>query len=443
MAGIQNTSSPSKTFVRLRAALLAAGLTGLVAPLLAAAAPGDPDPGFGAGGVAYVDTAGESESVRSAVTDANGRIVIASRSTGATVIDRLLPDGSVDAAFGDGGRARLDLGEGQQVSDDIATDGSAIVTAGHAGAGGSSQFIVSRFTPDGTLDSGFGDGGVQTTPIARNAEATSVAVAEDGSVVAGGETDGRGKDPLPDVAIVRYTASGALDESFADGGIWTRDLVKGPDRIEDVEFDERGGVLFAGAAGPSWDEPTWMIAGRLKPNGELDRRFGDGGIRRVFVSKARTAVGSDIAIDRKGRIALAGRVQSSPGSRDLIGVARLTSGGDLDRSFAKGGRLRIRIDGEPDDVAFDGNRIVLAGKAEPYGFSRSGVAIRVTRDGKLDRSFGDDGVDRIHEGVGQSKSIGILTSQSGRYLVVGEAYRKGLEGQRTQLDPAVVALKAR
>ncbi|MDT9071455.1 delta-60 repeat domain-containing protein, partial [Escherichia coli] len=79
---------------------------------------------------------------------------------------RYLPDGRLDESFGDGGVARGDSGNRNDVLADIVLqpDGKILVAGSTKGieapARARHNFAVARFNPDGSLDPTFGDGGV-------------------------------------------------------------------------------------------------------------------------------------------------------------------------------------------------------------------------------------------------------------------------------------------
>ena len=79
------------------------------------------------------------------------------------------------------------------------------------------QFMVARFFPDGAADTGFAWGGFQTTDFsdltqwAVNASPNAIAVQADGKVVVAGNS--------PNISVVaRYLPDGSLDTGFGNGG---------------------------------------------------------------------------------------------------------------------------------------------------------------------------------------------------------------------------------
>ena len=113
------------------------------------AARGDPDPGFGGDGVVAIASAFGAIQQAAASDDSFGRIVLATLQTGTgqiAVADvrRLLPNGTVDAAFGVGGQARIALPKYGASLNGVETlpDGSVAVAFGNDVANGDRHLIV-------------------------------------------------------------------------------------------------------------------------------------------------------------------------------------------------------------------------------------------------------------------------------------------------------------
>ncbi|MFI5381804.1 MAG: calcium-binding protein, partial [Tepidisphaerales bacterium] len=76
----------------------------------------------------------------------------------------------------------------------------------------STDFCVIRLNPDGTLDNTFGTDGVATATMGSSgAKVAEMTLDSSGRITLVGAADG-------DVAIARFTASGALDTSFSGDG---------------------------------------------------------------------------------------------------------------------------------------------------------------------------------------------------------------------------------
>ena len=117
-------------------------------------------------------------------------------------------DGTLDQTFGQQGVTITDV-DALEVGFDIAkgTDGSIIVcgTSGQAGFGVPRDFIVLRYSAEGTPDNSFGTGGHTITSIDVDFDdANAVAVQPDGKILCAGFTSGFSDFTDNDVAVVRY-----------------------------------------------------------------------------------------------------------------------------------------------------------------------------------------------------------------------------------------------
>jgi uncharacterized delta-60 repeat protein len=120
------------------------------------------------------------------------------------LVARYDENGQLDDGFGDGGIALHDpAGDGTSASDLAVDDGGRVVVAGRTGAAGDPDFLVARFTADGDLDDSFGTDGatvVDWPGAEAQAWAQAVLLLEDGrALVAGAVSNG---DPT-DFALAR------------------------------------------------------------------------------------------------------------------------------------------------------------------------------------------------------------------------------------------------
>ena len=209
------------------------------------------------------------------VLQADGRIVVAGYAEpvqgGGAFIALVRYDslGSLDLSFGSGGVVISDL-QGQARAVTVQADGR-IITAG----GG---FQVVRFNADGTLDTGFGSGGQITLPFGVygwDSLAEAILVQPDDRIVVAG-----GAWTHYDFAIARLEPDGSLDPGFGRGGMVTTDFANGGfDSILALVRQPDGRLVAAGYGGPAHrlpDEDHFALA-RYEPDGALDRSFGKSG----------------------------------------------------------------------------------------------------------------------------------------------------------------------
>ncbi|MDQ1568087.1 MAG: hypothetical protein QOF96_2967 [Actinomycetota bacterium] len=222
---------------------------------------GDLDPSFGVGGVSTTNFGGESYDEPYAVAlQPDGRIVLGGTSnTGGGIgrimgadnlaLARYLPNGLLDPTFGDGGKVVVDAGSMIESIRALALqpDG-AIVAAGRTNGEKRGDLLLARFLPNGALDPAFGtrSAGMAIDDLGTAEEGlTSVALAPDGTIVAGGVA---APHPNGDLAVVRYNSRGRLDRSFGHGGVATADFGGRDDRLRGIALQPDGKVVAVGSS---------------------------------------------------------------------------------------------------------------------------------------------------------------------------------------------------
>jgi uncharacterized delta-60 repeat protein len=130
-----------------------------------------------------------------------------------------------------------------------------------------------------------------------------VSVDATGNIVATGTINGNPGD----LAVWRWTASGAPDTSFGAGTGVAIVNVSGTDFGQRVSFDASGRIIVVGGSGgpnTGYDMTVW----RLNPDSSLNTTFGNGG----YVTHDNAAggnaqdLGYGIALDPDGKIVVSG-----------------------------------------------------------------------------------------------------------------------------------------
>jgi uncharacterized delta-60 repeat protein len=212
------------------------------------------DGGFGNGGKVTTDIGGRTDLAYAAVLQPDGKIVVSGRVADKGGDD---PDvalvrydglGALDGSFGDRGIARSDLTAGRwdEASDlALAPDGK-LVVAVRAAIFPAFGFVVARFREDGSLDGGFGQGGLASVAFSTMDDyPAGVALQGDGKIVVVGQSSNL---MSPDLAVARLTAAGAPDESFGEGGKLAVDFFGSFDGGECVAIQPDGKIVVAGFA---------------------------------------------------------------------------------------------------------------------------------------------------------------------------------------------------
>jgi len=157
-------------------------------------------------------------------------------------------NGTLDAGFGTGGFVTTDflLGLGS-VGDNVLLlpDGRILVAGTARDSQGIYYFALARYNPDGTLDSAFGSGGKVTTAFPGGKAATPwVAHQADGKIVAAGYFQAAGSGVLA-VALARYNPDGSLDTNFGTAGRTTTSLFGIFDVAKAIAIQQDGNIVVA------------------------------------------------------------------------------------------------------------------------------------------------------------------------------------------------------
>ena len=256
---------------------------------------GSIDESFGAGGFARAEL-GDRHSHQTAtdiVLQPDGKIVLVGYVLGppgeglGNGIARFNPDGSLDATFGVGGVV-VDGAGGAFYGRGVTLDaqGRLLVAGSNADVlpGNFPLPSVSRYTPDGALDTTFGTGGrvVVGHGLLEYGTGLAVVATPDGDVVLTAIpytiNPGNGSGISQGFYLARLNGDGSLDAGFGEGGqVLTRDHGVFP---AEMELLADGTVLVGGAqlGGYNNTEPFndhWAALARYRPDGSLDPTFGD------------------------------------------------------------------------------------------------------------------------------------------------------------------------
>ena len=229
--------------------------------------------------------------------------------------------------------------------------------------------LVRRLTTRGRLDLTFGHHGEQEVRFGTQSFLGSATVDREGRVYVAGDDFERRM-----LSVLRLTSRGSLDSGFGDGGIArlpNHAVLALPTAVA-VQRDGR--VLLAGVERfPGTTAPTpcgyciFLTLGRLTLGGRPDRTFGEAGVVHTKLELTPSArVG--LALQRDGRIVVASGIRSGRSSSFLL--VRLLRTGAFDSSFGDHGfavtdmHSAKRKDNEAMALAIAGDgRIVVAGRS--------------------------------------------------------------------------------
>jgi uncharacterized delta-60 repeat protein/uncharacterized repeat protein (TIGR01451 family) len=448
---------PAREFIILCAAVLFACSA---FPDKARAAPGDPDPTFGAGGVVTTAFTDFEDGAAATFIQPDGKIIVVGylekpfqffRSSGVTALGGVIigpppnrdfavarynPDGSLDERFGDGGKVTTDffgrVDEARAVA--LRQDGKIIVAGFATNGGGFRGLAMARYNPDGGLDTSFGVEG-KVTDFAALGEAHSMLIQPDGRIVVGA---GR---------LARFTSDGELDQIFSVASPTSNISVQA------IAIQPNGKIVGAGVAAVAPGNTAFGLV-RYNPDGTFDTTFGFLG--KVFTDLTPTADEAHaVAIQPDGKILVGGyattvyRPASNPSPFVYIpayvnqdfALVRYHANGLLDATFGSGGAAFTDFfdhyfpppagldisqgDSIASIVLRQDGKIVVGGTAVVWtgihNINALHVALaRYNPDGSADAAFGGDG--RVLNKVANYGGASAVALQSdGKIVVAGFA----------------------
>jgi uncharacterized delta-60 repeat protein len=334
--------------------------------------------------------------------------------------------GDLDLSFSSDGFALNQLGDGDDrvAAMAVQSDGK-IVVAGTSGVNANSQFVLARYTLNGSLDTTFGASGKMQTRNIAHLVAKSVVIQADGKILVGGSTfNTSGPDFF---VIARYKTSGFLDTTFGNGGIVTTPIGNVDCKGGSIAVLASGNLVLAGSFGTASNQDIVVV--QYKPDGTIAGDFGNNGFVFTNIGLVDESVAS-IAIQSNGRIVVA---SSSDSGSHFFAVVRYLANGNLDTSFGSGG-IVITVFGVGDVYASDvkiqtNGDILVAGSSRIFvspGFTNDIVVVKYQTNGSLDTSFGNNGIvteTAFNVGFIRSMDVALSIQTDGRIVAASTTTR--------------------
>jgi uncharacterized delta-60 repeat protein len=284
----------------------------------------------------------------------------------------------------------------------------------------------------GTLDRSFGHDGRVVTATSGAAAVAGVESVPRGKVLLAGTIGKRS------IVLIRYRRDGSLDRSFGRKGVsafrFDRDVT-----ATDTLLQANGRLLVAGSLGDD------ALVLRFDRAGHLDPSLDHDGIAVVDFGASTTSGAQGIALQPDGSVVVLAHVSHEIWNgldiAEGLGVARLDSSGNLDRTFGEQGFVREDPENSYDalvpsaiGVLPDGRLVVGFNYSGPKG--SSAALFRLLHDGSTDPA-----VDEYGQFVGGSWLDDVIVQPSiGRLFLAGAGQADQPGGQ--EYLPAVAAFDA-
>ena len=368
----------------------------------------------------------------------DGKVLIGSTINDDPALWRFNVDGSLDASFGNGGRAWIpltyqdldnDYVSGSFSAIDVLPSGKIVCAGGIDNGGADHNWLLARFNANGTPDTTFASnttyapgGGLQFVPVnplngspgSNTGTFPDMAIEADGKIVLGGDNA-----PRQYLNAFRYSADGVIDPTFSNPqyitgayGVDVLSMALTPSEQPLFLVQPSSGgypptrstslVRLQGGSSASPAAPTPLTP--ATGPGTLNYAFGASG--RAFIndptsvwlpnSVERTV--NATAVQADGKIVLAGSVgTTATGGIGQIFVERLNANGSADATFGSNGivttsfgpvSFATTIQIQPD------GKILVGGATEDSAAApadQNFALVRYNDNGSLDASFGVGG----------------------------------------------------
>jgi uncharacterized delta-60 repeat protein len=379
----------------------------------------------GIGGKRFSDIGPFDDQATAIAIQSDNKVVVAG-STDANndsnfAVVRYTAAGALDTSFGGDGIVLTDFGGNDQATALMIQPDGKLVVAGSSDAGGSTDFALARYLPNGTPDSSLSDDGKLTTDFGSGSEeeAHAAILQTDGKIVVAGASYSIDDFDF-DFALARYTASGNLDPSFSDDGKLTTDLGGTLDMAAALVIQPDGKLVAAGS-----NDDSFALA-RYTASGNLDASFsGDGKATTAFSDEGMSSI-YGLALTPDGKLVAAGQVTDNGD----FALARYTASGNLDTSFSGDGKLTTDFGSNDRGAAIvieANSTIVVAGSSNAHRSNDFALA-RYTASGNLDPSFSGDGKLTTDFFGGDDQALALARQSDGRLVAAGFAQRDSAIG---------------
>ena len=340
---------------------------------------------------------------------------------------RSLADGSLSAGFGTDGVIASDPSTGDEYAMGVAIDSTAMYVVGFDRSPENDQWrIEKRSLTDGSLDAGFGAGGVVTSnPSTYSDCAVGIALGSTAMYVVGTDASpGPGNSQWR--IEKRSLTDGSLDAGFGAGGVVTSNPSTHGDYAMRMAIDSTA-IYVAGLDQSLGDlNCQWRIEKRSLTDGNLVAEFGTGGV-----------VTSNPGVDCESQLSIAidstavyivghdfdsGNAQWRMEKRSLVD-------GNLAAGFGVGGVVTSNASPHGDaalGITVDSTAVYVTGydQSPGYGNSQWRIEKRSLTDGNLVAEFGTGGVVTSNPSAGGDVAVSIAMDSTAIH-VVGIDYSPG------------------
>ncbi len=352
---------------------------------------GQLDTTFGQGGIVtnIINPLKKNSFLRAIAIRNDEKIIVAGSSNGDFLAMLYNQDGKLDNSFGLNGIASANGAYSEEARSLAIQNDGKLVAAGSSVNGGSQNFALVRYNIDGSKDQTFGNNGIVVSPIGLSSYSSKVLIQPDQKIVVVGASKANNQAEYI-FTIARYNPDGTLDVTFGTNGVVTTTLGTLDSFPYSAQIQIDGKIVVAGR---SVDGTNIITLVRYKADGSLDNTFGSSGIVTTPIENSNCEARS-VTIQNDGKIIIAGDYANGSNNDDFV-IVRYNSDGNLDNSFGTNGVTLTPIgafNDEPNAVGIQEDGKIIAAGRTYNGSDGDFVLVRYNSNGSLDNAFGNNGI---------------------------------------------------
>ncbi|PHS66891.1 MAG: hypothetical protein COB12_05525 [Flavobacterium sp.] len=373
------------------------------------------DPSFGDNGIVTMDFYNYKDYSFGISQQNSGKIISTGQietendiSQGSLV--RFQTNGSLDTTFGNDGVVLLDLGTYFYYYNTIfSLDNDELIAGGTIGNWGEKDFIISKFMPNGDVDSGYGVNGNKIIDFLTEDDVLLQTIQHNGKTLAMGRSK-VGSEYF--ISLAKLLPSGELDTDFGIDGLLTLDINEGYFNSFSASLQDDNSIILSFTEDLNSNNRANKII-KLLENGTIDNTFGNDGVIEILFSDVNN-IRSTIEVDSNNKI-LFMITQDIELDVYSSSISRYTSTGNLDTTFGTNGFYNFETSFYSRKIIIQPNSRILIGGGIPGFESSQFVLKRLFDNGTIDNSLNEN----IY---GNFENSDFILQEDGKILATGSTY---------------------
>jgi uncharacterized delta-60 repeat protein len=335
--------------------------------------------------------------------------------------------GALDPTFSGDGKVTMAFVAGQAaIAREVAvqSNGRIVVIGETQQSATSRDMALARYTTTGALDATFNGTGKKVVSLGPNDQALGLAIQPaDSRIVVVGHRCASDWTHC-DAALLRFNTNGSLDGTLNGAGTRLDDFGGADNGSLSVALQPDGKILAVGYMFNVQSASYDFSILRYTAAGALDKTFSGDGKQSISFGVGRLDEARQVAIQPDGRIVVGGKTCESNYANCHFALARLNANGSLDATFNGTGKQLTSFGASETPrgmVLQPDGKIVLAGFKDT-GATKYFALARYNPNGSLDTTFAGSGKKVINfSGDGTPDSAADLRLQpDGKLIVCGD-----------------------